>query len=243
MATRADDGDLMTTQSPHQEIPRDSGSDAGPGRRAGLDADEILDRAIALVEDEGAGALTMRRLATELGVATTSIYWHVGNRGDLVTALVGRHGERLAQQQIEGETARDRVQAVARMIWSSAVDHREVTRLAAAAGASSLHARQLELAMARELQDAGVVGPAARDAMRAITACVGGFIVATLIDDRTPSSLRRTSVLGGAESTDLDPSTLEALAEPADLPSLFEITLRVVVDSVVPADLSANAYL
>ena len=111
----------MTTQSPHQEIPRDSGSDAGPGRRAGLDADEILDRAIALVEDEGAGALTMRRLATELGVATTSIYWHVGNRGDLVTALVGRHGERLAQQQIEGETARDRVQAVARMIWSSAV--------------------------------------------------------------------------------------------------------------------------
>jgi len=50
-------------------------------------------------------------------------------------------------------------------------------------------------------------------------------------------------VLGGAESTGLEPSTLEALAEPADLPSLFEATLRAVVDSVVPADLSANAYL
>jgi AcrR family transcriptional regulator len=243
MATRADDGDFMTTQSPHHGYPPDSGNDAGPGRRAGLDADEILDRAIALVEDEGADALTMRRLAAELGVATTSIYWHVGNRGDLVTSLVGRHGERLAQQQVEGDTARDRVQAVARMIWSSAVDHREVTRLAAAAGASSLHARQLELAMARELQDAGVVGTAARDAMRAITACVGGFIVATLIDDLAPSSLRRTSVLGSAEATDLDPSTLEALAEPADLPSLFDATLQAVVDSVVPADLSANAYL
>ncbi len=233
----------MSTQSPHNERLPDSGNDAGPSRRAGLDAGEILDRAIALVESEGADALTMRRLATELGVATTSIYWHVGNRNDLVTALVGRHGERLARQPIEGDTARDRVQAVARMIWSSAVDHREVTRLAAAAGASSLHARQLELAMARELQDAGVIGTAARDAMRAITACVGGFIVATLIDDLAPSSLRRTSVLGGAEATDLDPSTLEALAQPADLPTLFESTMRAVVDSVVPADLTAHAYL
>ena len=57
----------MATQPPHQAVPRSSGSDSGPGRRAGLDAGEILDRAIALVEDEGAGALTMRRLAAELG--------------------------------------------------------------------------------------------------------------------------------------------------------------------------------
>ena len=47
--------------------------------------DEILDRALALVEAEGAEALTMRRLAGELGVATTTIYWHVGNRDDLET--------------------------------------------------------------------------------------------------------------------------------------------------------------
>jgi AcrR family transcriptional regulator len=215
----------------------------GPGRRAGLDADEILDQAIALVESKGSDALTMRSLAAELGVATTSIYWHVGNRSDLITALVTRHGERLAQMPIEGTTARERILAVARMIWSSAIDHREVTRLAAAHGASSLHARQLELAMARELQEAAVVGTAARDAMRAITACVGGFIVAVLIDDLTPSSLRRTSVLGGAEANDLDPSTLTALSESADLPTLFDATLRAVVASVVPADLSANAYL
>ena len=50
-------------------------------------------------------------------------------------------------------------------------------------------------------------------------------------------------MVGGGESTDLEPSTRKALAEPADLPSLFEATLRAVVDSVVPADLSANAYL
>ncbi len=219
----------------------------GPGRRAGLEADEILDRAIALVEAEGADALTMRRLAAELGVATTTIYWHVGNRDDLVTALVRRHGERMARTPVDGGTARERVLEVARLIWRTSLDHREVTRLAAAHGASTLHARRLELAMARELQDAGVVGTAARDAMRAITACVGGFIVAALRDDLTPEALRRTTVLadGGpdGEAADLDPATVEALAEAADLPAVFDSTLRAVVDSVVPADLTAHAYL
>ena len=148
--------------------------------------DEILDRALALVEAEGAEALPMRRLAGELGVATTTIYWHVGNRDDLVTAVVRRHGEQMARTPVNGDTARDRVLDVARLIWRTSLEHREVTRLAAAHGASTLQARELELAMARELQTAGVVGTAARDAMRAITACVGGFLVAALRTDQTP---------------------------------------------------------
>ena len=216
----------------------------GTGRRAGLDADDILDRALALVEAEGAAALTMRRLAAELGVATTSIYWHVGNRDDLVTAAIRRHGDRVARTPVAGDTPRQRVLHVARLIWQNSLEHREVTRLAAEHGASTLHARPLELAMARELEAAGVVGEAARDAMRAITACVGGFIVAGLRADLTPEPLQRTTVLVDDDgAADLDPSTRAALAEPADLPAVFEETMRAVVDSVVPADLSANAYL
>ena len=67
--------------------------------------DEILDMALALVEAEGAEALTMRRLAGEVGVATTTIYWHVGNRDDLVTAVVRRHGEQMARTPVNGDTA------------------------------------------------------------------------------------------------------------------------------------------
>jgi AcrR family transcriptional regulator len=187
----------------------------------------------------------MRRLAGELGVATTTIYWHVGNRDDLVTAVVRRHGEQMARTPVDGDTARDRVLDVARLIWRTSLEHREVTRLAASHGASALQARELELAMARELQAAGVVGTAARDAMRAITACVGGFLVAALRTDQAPEALRRTTVLADhdADDEDLNPATREALAEPADLPAVFESTLRAVVDSIVPADLSANAYL
>ena len=54
---------------------------------------------------------------------------------------------------------------------------------------------------------------------------------------------RLTPVLADLDDPDLDPSTREALATSSDLPSLFEATLRAVVDSTVPADLTANAYL
>ena len=90
-----------------------------------------------MVEADGADALTMRSLANELDVATTTIYWHVGNRAELITALVRRHGARLAEAPVEGDTARDRVLAVARLIWESAITHREITRLASAHGAAS----------------------------------------------------------------------------------------------------------
>ncbi len=50
-------------------------------------------------------------------------------------------------------------------------------------------------------------------------------------------------MLADLDDPDLDPVTREALATSSDLPSLFESTLRAVVDSVVPADLSAHAYL
>ena len=212
-------------------------------RHAGLEPDEVLDRALTLVEVEGADALTMRRLASELGVATTSIYWHVGNREQLVTAMVRRHGLRRAEAPIVGDTPRQRVLAVARLIWEGALADREVTRLASAHGLSSLHAQRLELAMARELQEAGVVGESARDALRAITACVGGFIIAALLDDALPTDHRRSSVLAHLEDPGLDPATHSALATNSHLPSLFDTTLRTVVDSLVPADLSANAYL
>lgn len=212
-------------------------------RHAGLEPDEVLDRALTLVEVEGADALTMRRLASELGVATTSIYWHVGNREQLVTAMVRRHGLRLAEAPIVGDTPRQRVLAVARLIWEGALADREVTRLASAHGLSSLHAQRLELAMARELQEAGVVGESARDALRAITACVGGFIIAALLDNALPTDHRRSSVLAHLEDPGLDPATHSALATNSHLPSLFDTTLRTVVDSLVPADLSANAYL
>lgn len=44
--------------------------------------------AIALADEDGIEALSMRRLAKELGVEAMSLYNHVRNKGDLVDAMV-----------------------------------------------------------------------------------------------------------------------------------------------------------
>jgi AcrR family transcriptional regulator len=51
----------------------------------------IYERALALLDAEGAGALTTRRLATELKISTRTLYQQVGSREELIRALVARH--------------------------------------------------------------------------------------------------------------------------------------------------------
>lgn len=55
-----------------------------------LTRDRILDAALGLVDREGMAALTMRRLAAELGVDPMSIYHHVNSKGAVVAGLVER---------------------------------------------------------------------------------------------------------------------------------------------------------
>jgi len=51
-------------------------------------AEEIVQAARELLEEEGAGALSMRRLAERLGIRAPSIYKHVRNKRALENALI-----------------------------------------------------------------------------------------------------------------------------------------------------------
>ena len=55
----------------------------------------MLDTAIRLLDVEGVGALTMRRLAGELGVSTMAPYRHVNSKDELLMVLVDRLAARL----------------------------------------------------------------------------------------------------------------------------------------------------
>src|SRR3712207_6578966 len=56
------------------------------GRR--LTRESIAAAALALADSEGFEALTMRRLAQELGVGTMTVYGYVRDKEDLVDAMV-----------------------------------------------------------------------------------------------------------------------------------------------------------
>ena len=55
----------------------------------------IYEHALALVDAEGAQGLNARRLASDLKCSTRTLYQQVGNREELIRALVGRHFSQL----------------------------------------------------------------------------------------------------------------------------------------------------
>jgi AcrR family transcriptional regulator len=57
---------------------------------------EIVSTALALLEDHGAEALTMRRLAEQLGIRAPSLYKHLAGKADLETAVIAVGFEDLA---------------------------------------------------------------------------------------------------------------------------------------------------
>ena len=57
-------------------------------RREPMSRDRVLGTAIGLADSEGIGALTMRRLAQELGVEAMTLYHYVANKDEMLDGMV-----------------------------------------------------------------------------------------------------------------------------------------------------------
>jgi TetR/AcrR family tetracycline transcriptional repressor len=58
--------------------------------RTKLSRAAVVDRALWLADAEGVEALTIRRLAQELGVTPMALYWHFRNKEELISGLADR---------------------------------------------------------------------------------------------------------------------------------------------------------
>src|SRR5258706_8048377 len=58
-----------------------------PAESPGLSRERVCREALALVDEEGLDALSMRRLGARLGVEAMSLYRHVRDKADLLDAL------------------------------------------------------------------------------------------------------------------------------------------------------------
>jgi AcrR family transcriptional regulator len=59
-----------------------------PRRDRGLSRAEIVRTAIAVADAEGPDAISMRRIARELGAGVMSLYWHVGSKEELLDLML-----------------------------------------------------------------------------------------------------------------------------------------------------------
>lgn len=82
--------------------------------RSGLGADRIVRVAIQLADDQGLGAVSMRRVADQIGVGTMSLYTHVPGKAEMLDAMLDVVlGETARPAQVPGGW-RGRLEVVAR---------------------------------------------------------------------------------------------------------------------------------
>ncbi|NNN33778.1 TetR/AcrR family transcriptional regulator [Streptomyces sp. S3(2020)] len=196
--------------------------------RPSLTRDEILDTAANLVRQHGPEALTMRKLAAELGTAVTSIYWHVGNRESLLDALVQRTVADLGEFRPVGRTPVERVVSVARILRRRLRAHPHLIAMVHERGLTErmfLPARQ---ALVREVHAAGLRGPRAVEAVRAVQFQVVGFVLVERNRERAPAQRP-------AEETTAydDPELARAFARPVNEERLFVTSVRALTRSLL----------
>lgn len=94
------------------------------GPKRGFSVDQIVDTAIAIADSEGMEAVSMRRVARELGAGTMSLYRYIPGKDELLTLMLDRvsaPGEHA--DTVEGKTWREVVESVARHTWQLYTAH------------------------------------------------------------------------------------------------------------------------
>ncbi|WP_067474473.1 TetR/AcrR family transcriptional regulator [Actinomadura hibisca] len=96
-------------------MPRPDAPSGRTGRPPVTDRARILAAARRIIERDGWEKLTVRRLAADLGIGTTTLYHHVRDREDLLVQLINEVAETTLHLDLP-EAPRDRVIAAATAI-------------------------------------------------------------------------------------------------------------------------------
>ena len=203
---------------------RTVGSPQGARAQETVDAEVILETAARLIELDGVDAFTMRRLAERLGVAVTSIYWHVGGRDKLFDSLVDRLLSEMAHLPVAGDTPVDRIASLARAQRTALIDRQHLLAIAHERDRTPMLFLPIQQTLAAQLAEVGVTGTVAALILRAIQVHV------------ISSALMQFSSIRSAEHEEEDPSLwaddwpdrslVEALQSPTDYDAVFEYGLN-----------------
>ncbi|WP_369245640.1 TetR/AcrR family transcriptional regulator [Streptomyces sp. R41] len=201
--------------------------------RPALTRDEVLETAAGLVKQHGPDALTMRKLAAELGTAVTSIYWHVGNRESLLDALVERTVADLGVIRPTGRTPAQRIVSVARALRRQLRDHPHLVAMVHERGLTERMFLPAQRALVHEVHATGLRGARAAEVVRAVQFLVVGFVLVERNRERAPVQRPAEEELWGSETAEDDPGLARALAGPVDQERLFVTSVRALVEALL----------
>jgi AcrR family transcriptional regulator len=97
---------------------------AARGPKPRLTLEQVVDRAVAIADAEGLDALSMRRVAKELGVGTMSLYRYVPGKEELLDLMLDRVNGPGDRDAFEGLSWREAMQRIATGLWELYTTHR-----------------------------------------------------------------------------------------------------------------------
>jgi AcrR family transcriptional regulator len=201
-----------------------------------LTQEQVVRGAVDLLARAGLEALTLRRLATELGVSAPSLYWHVRNKRQLLDlmaeALVARAGR--STTPVHGQPWWDWLAEQARLQWRVLTSHRDAALVIAGN-------RPTETALPAVEQILGslvVVGFPPAEALRTVVA-VGNYVIGCAVEyqaeaAREPDPERDARLLAQVRETGDLPNLQAALATAAgpDPAASFEHGLGLLIAGI-----------
>jgi TetR/AcrR family transcriptional regulator, tetracycline repressor protein len=185
--------------------------------RPSLSREVVADRALAIADAEGIEAVTIRRLATALGVTPMALYWHYRTKEDLLAGLADRVLDAVEVPARSGNWAVDIRAAMVAMVTAMR-PHPQVAQLVSTQ--IMRHPTGLDLTeMALEtLEDAGFAPEAASHlAMQALRSVVS-MVTSDQVDDSGTTAEARDAHLRAKRAmlSSLSPEKYPALVRHAD---------------------------
>ena len=203
-------------------------------RTDGLTIERIIEVALAVVDDDGLEALTVRRIASEFATGSASLYRHLSSREELLVLLVDHviGDVRLPPARLRGRAKVERLAAELRRVLMDHPGLVPALRAAPLLGPNAMRGAERGLASLIEAgYEPGV-------AVRAYLALVD-YVLGTVFFDTRSSSHRRGRGTAGRDRIDALPAeafpTLRAhraaLAAPSE-EEVFWFGLRAFLDGL-----------
>lgn len=98
-----------------------------------LSADQIIDVALQLLDEHGLQALSMRALAKRLGVQASALYWHLGDKSELVSHMSWRFYRVALDAAAVGRTREDWLRQFGLSFHGALLAHTDAAQLCAVA--------------------------------------------------------------------------------------------------------------
>ena len=174
-----------------------------------LTQEQVVRGAVDLLARAGLEALTLRRLATELGVSAPTLYWHVRNKRQLLDlmaeALVAQAGRRTSPPH--GQPWWDWLTEQARLQWRVLTSHRDAALVVAGNRPTKAALPGVEEVVASLV----VVGFPPAEAMRTILS-IGNYVIGCAVESQAEAARE--------PDPERDARLLRELRESGDLPNL-----------------------